>query len=93
VKRFFYRKERKDYAKFAKNAVRHYLSVEIKFTTQHRKPRRHSEQSEESVAKLRGLPRRSCLTARNDGVDWNGGIGKKILPILKIFRFKISLRW
>jgi len=31
------------------------------------KRHRHSEQSEESVAKFRGLPRRSYLTARNDG--------------------------
>jgi len=31
--------------------------------------RRHSERSEESVANFRGLPRRSYLTARNDGGD------------------------
>ena len=31
------------------------------------KRHRHSEQSEESVANFRGLPRSSYLTARNDG--------------------------
>ena len=43
------------------------------------KRHRHSEQSEESVANFRGLPRRSYLTARNDGADWKTTLAKNLV--------------
>jgi len=44
----------------------------------------HSEQSEESVANFRGLPRSSYLTARNDAVRINPPIMRLFLTILFI---------
>ena len=50
------------------------------------KRRRHSEQSEESVANFRGLPRPSYLTARNDGTAFCRDVACRVLT-----RFTYSL--